>query len=266
MRERIATLPNINVKDIREHYRRTHTALNMRFIIAGKIKGRKRRIIEMLENWDLKPGKRFDIPVDELHTSDPVLIRRKDASNITFGFSFVTTRRLVEKEVQAMECLNHILTGTMNSRILGQARKRGLVYGMSSCISNTCHNSSWDFDGEVNEEDAIELFELIGRELKKVLNGDIKDGDIDAAKSYALGRYQMGAQTSGQIADFYAENYFMNEEIINYKRIPDIIKSIEKKHLVALAREFKQSGIEALVAVGSCEKAFIIELSDKLKV
>ncbi len=266
LRERIATLPNINVKDIREHYRRTHTALNMRFIIAGKIKGRKRRIIEMLENWDLKPGKRFDIPVDELHTSDPVLIRRKDASNITFGFSFVTTRRLVEKEVQAMECLNHILTGTMNSRILGQARKRGLVYGMSSCISNTCHNSSWDFDGEVNEEDAIELFELIGRELKKVLNGDIKDGDIDAAKSYALGRYQMGAQTSGQIADFYAENYFMNEEIINYKRIPDIIKSIEKKHLVALAREFKQSGIEALVAVGSCEKAFIIELSDKLKV
>lgn len=266
LRERIATLPNIELKDIREHYRRTHTAKNMRFIIAGKIKRRKRKIISMLEDWDLQEGERFEVPMDELHTSNPVLIRRKDASNITFGFSFVTPRRLSEKEVRAMDCLNHILTGTMNSRILGQARKRGLVYGMSSCISNTNHDSSWDFDGEVNEEDAPKLFELIGKELMRILNGDIKDADMEAARSYALGRYQMGAQTSGQIADFYAEDYFMTGEISNYERIPDIIKSIKKEHLVALAREFKQSGIEALVAVGSCEKAAIDELAEKLKV
>lgn len=266
LRERIGTLPNIEVKDIREHYRRTHTAANMRFIIAGKIKRRKRKIINMLESWELKEGERFEIPVDDLHASGPVLIRRKDASNITFGFSFVTPRRLSEKEVQAMECLNHVLTGTMNSRILGQARRRGLVYDMSSCLSNTCHNSSWDFDGEVNEEDAGALFDLIAKELTKLLNGEIRDTDIEAAKSYALGRYQMGAQTCGQIADFYAENYFTNEETVNYERIPEIIKSIEKRHIVALAREFKESGIEALVAVGSCEKAIIQDLADKLKI
>ena len=33
--ERLKTIANIELKDIREHYRRTHTAHNMRFIIAG---------------------------------------------------------------------------------------------------------------------------------------------------------------------------------------------------------------------------------------
>ncbi|MBR5408405.1 insulinase family protein [Candidatus Saccharibacteria bacterium] len=266
LRERIGTLSNIELKDIREHYRRTHTANNMRFIIAGKLYHRKRQIIRMLEDWDLKPGERFDVPVDDLHDSEPVLIRRKDASNITFGFSFIAPRRLDEKEARAIDCLNHILTGTMNSKILGQARKRGLVYGIGSCLSNTNHNSSWDFDGEVNTEDAVALFELIGKELTKVLSGDIKDGDLEAARSYALGRYQMGAQTTSQIADFYAENYFTNGEIENYERIPDIIKSIKKEHLVNLAREFKDSSITGFVAVSSCEKSLIQEMADKLKI
>ena len=52
--ERLETIRNIDLKDIREHYRRTHTARNMLFIIAGNLKGRKRRIIEMLDGWGLK--------------------------------------------------------------------------------------------------------------------------------------------------------------------------------------------------------------------
>lgn len=265
LRERLSTVQNIELKDIREHYRRTHTAGNMRFIIAGQIRGRRRQIIKMLENWDLKPGERFDTPTDELKSSDPVLIRRKDANNITFGFCFVTPRRLNASEIRAMDCLNHILTGTMSSRILGQARKRGLVYNLGSYISNSAKNSSWDFDGEVNIENAIELFSLIQTELMKILNNEINDADIEAAKSYALGRYQMGAQTVGQISDFYSENYFLSDTYENYNRIPDLIKSIDRAAIVALAREFAASGIRGLVAVSSCEKSVINELAEKLR-
>ena len=42
-------IQNIELKDIREHYRRTHTAKNMLFIIAGRLKGRKHKIVKMLE-------------------------------------------------------------------------------------------------------------------------------------------------------------------------------------------------------------------------
>jgi len=265
LRERINTLPNIELKDIREHYRRTHTAKNMRFIIAGQVKKRKKEILKNLESWELKEGKRFEAIRDELHSSPSVLIRRKDANNITFGFSLVTSRHLSADETLAMDALNHILNGTVSSRIFGEARRRGLVYSMGSDISHSVHYSSWDFDGEVNEESAEELFSLIQSEMVRVLNGEIDEKDIEAAKSYALGRFQMGAQTVGQIADYYTESYFSIGEINNYDNTPNIINKIDRATLVELAREFAASGIHAFVAVGSCEKALINNLEDKLK-
>ncbi len=266
LRERINTLSNIELKDIREHYRRTHTASNMLFIITGRVRHRRHKIIKMLETWDLKTGELFPIPNDEIHSSDAVLIRRKDASNITFGFSFVIPRRLTEKEVRTMDCLNHIVTGTTSSRIFGKARKRGLAYGISSCLTNSMHNSSWDYDGEVNHEDAEALFELIQKELEKILNGDISEKEIVAAQSYTLGRYQMGAQTVSQISDFYMESYFVNGEIDHYDRTPDIIHSVDKAAIVKLAREYAHDGMRALVTVGSCEKSMINSLSEHLKI
>lgn len=266
LQERIKTISNITLKDIREHYRRTHTAENMRFIITGNLKHRKRDIIKMLDNWDLKPGKHSEIPHDELHGAAPVLIRRKDASNISFAFSWLVPRKLSPAEVYAMNCLNHILNGTMSSKILGQARKRGLVYGMGSDLSNGWHNASWDFDGEVNAESATELFTMIANEIQKVLNGQIEDSDIEAAKSYATGRYQMGAQTVGQIADYYSDGYFTNGTLEKYDKMPGFIKNIDKKTMVNLAREFINQNIHALVAVSSVEKALINEMDAKLGV
>ena len=262
--ERIKTIPNIELKDIREHYRRTHTAKNMHFIIAGKIHGRKHKIIRMLEDWNLKEGEKFEIPRDELHSSEAVAIRRKDASNVTFGFSLVTPRHLEANEVFAMNCLNHILNGTTNSKIFGAARKQGLVYGMGSSVASNAHSTYWDFDGEVNIENAEKLFALIQTELTKTLNGEISDKDFEAAKSYALGRFQMGAQTVGQIADYYAENYFLNETIEHYENMPNLIAGIDKARMSELAREFAGSGIRAFATVSSVEKATISVLETYL--
>ncbi|MBR3253728.1 insulinase family protein [Candidatus Saccharibacteria bacterium] len=262
--ERLKTISNIELKDIREHYRRTHTAKNMLFIIAGKIRGRKHKIINELEKWPLKEGEKFEIPRADLHSSEAVSIRRKDASNITFGFSLVTPRHLEINEVFAMNCLNHILNGTTNSRIFGAARKKGLVYGMGSSVASNSHHTYWDFDGEVNVENAEELFLLIQKELMRTLNGEISDRDFEAAKSYALGRFQMGAQTVGQVADYYAENYFVNEGVLKYDTVPNLIRGIDKAKMIELAREFAGSGIKGFATVSSVEKAVISGLETHL--
>lgn len=263
--ERVKTISNITIRDIREHYRRTHTAHNMRFIIAGNLKHRRRKIIRMLERWNLRPGERFEIPNDKLHASAPILIRRKDASNITFAFSWLTARELEPFETYAMSCLNHILCGTTSSKIFGRARKNGLVYGMGCDLSNGWHNASWDFDGEVNVENSTALFRLINEELNKILNGEISEEDIAAAKSYATGRYQMGAQTVNQISDYYADSYFTNGTVEHYDRMPELMKAIKKSTMVNLAREFISSNLDAMVAVSSADKATIVELADQLK-
>ena len=258
--ERLKTINNIELKDVRNHHRRTHTAANMQFIITGNLRGRKRKIVDMLEKWDLKPGEKFEIPMSAFTGTAPVLIRRKDAANMSFGFSFIIPLALSPKEQYAMSCLNHILNGTMSSKIFGTARKRGIVYGMGSNTDSDKWSSTWDFDGEVNSENAAELFDLIAVELSKVINGDINEADINAAKTYALGRHQMLAQTADQISTYYMRDYITTGTYEPLTEAPKMIDAIDKSTIVILAREFMQSGISGLAAVGNMNKSLLDEL------
>ena len=262
--ERLKTINNIELKDVRDHYRRTHTASNMRFIITGNLHGRKRKIINMLEGWDLKPGKEFEMPLSAYRSSKPVLIRRKDASNMSFGFSFVIQRALEPAEQYAMTCLNHILNGTMSSKIFGTARKKGIVYGMGSQTESDRQSSTWDFDGEVNSENAADLFDLIAVELGKVINGDISEEDIVAAKAYALGRHQMLAQTADQIGNYYLKDYITTGKFEPMADAPKMIENIDKSTIVQLARIFMQSGVSGLAVVGNMNKAVLDELWQRI--
>ena len=100
--------------------------------------------------------------------------------------------------------------------------------------------------------------------MMKVLNGEVSESDFEAAKLYALGRLQMGAQTVGQIADYYAENYFTNESVEKYDNVPNLIKSIDRGLIIELAREFAGSGVKGFAAVSSVEKAMISNLETRL--
>ena len=262
--QRIQTISNVTIRDIREHHARTHTSDNMRFVIAGKLDGRKAQIKRALESWELPRGERFDVPKDELTSGNPTQIRRKEASNLTFGWSMTLPRELNDEEAEAMACLDQILTGTLHSRIYGAARKKGLAYGMFSETSVGFHDSSWDFGGQVNLDTASGLFDIIVREVKAVTDGKITEEELAAAKSYALGRHQMGAQTVSQISNFYSGRYFGDGFVKDYDKVPDAIRNISLERMLATAREFIAHNTWVLAGVSSGDKEDIVALSDKL--
>lgn len=262
--QRLQTIPNVTLADIREHHRRTHTAKNMCFVIAGKLHGRKTEIKRQLADWELPEGERFEVPKDELSRANPNLIRRKEASNLTFGWSLTLPRELSDEEAEAMNCLDQILTGTMHSRIYGAARKKGIAYGVFSDTSVGFYDSSWDFGGQVNLETAGALFDIIVREVKLVGEGKITEEELEAAKSYALGRYQMGAQTVAQISNFYTGRYFADGVVKEYEKVPDSIRKTTRERMIATAREFIESDTWVLAGVSSGEKTDLVELNDKL--
>ena len=166
-----------------------------------------------------------------------------------------------------MSCLNHILTGTMSSRIFGAARKKGLAYGVFSCDETTgFFDSAWDFGGQVNLETAEALFDIIVRELKRVLAGTISAEDLENAKSYALGRYQMGAQTVAQISGFYTGRYFADDVVRDYHGVPTAILAVTDEQIVRIAREFFQANTWALAGVSCGDKELLLRLQDKLEV
>lgn len=263
--ERLAVLNDIKLSDIKEHYKRTHTAGNMRFVVAGDFARQQGRLEELLNAWELPEGERLPIPVDELHSAGAFLIRRKDAPNLTFGLSLNVSRRLSDEEDNAMDFLNHILTGTLRSRILGRARKKGVVYSMFSDTSTYEHNSSWDFGAQANIDTVDQLIDIMVEEVAAVVAGNVDESEVDAARSYALGRHQMGAQTVGRINNWYASRYFFDGKIEDFMKQPEAINAVTKDQIVETARQFLAANCWTFGAYGSSDIAFIRELSAKLE-
>ncbi len=263
-RQSLPTISNVSLANVRDHHHRTHTTHNMRFVIAGKLQGRKAEIRRQLEDFQLAQGERFKVPRDTLTKAGPSVIRRKDATNLTFGLFMAIPRELNDEELDAMHYLNHILTGTMHSRIFGAARQKGLAYHISAYAATGLYNSGWDITGQVNHEAAGELFDIITREIGHVLKGKISKEEVDAAKSFALGRYQMGAQTVSQISGFYTGRYFADGFIKDYDKVPDMIKNVTLERMVDTARSFINEDIWVLAAVSSGERQELIDLNDKV--
>lgn len=262
--ERLKRLGNVTLSDIKTHYKATHTKGNMRFVVAGKFGNRLDDLRANLEQWDLPTGRRLDIPREELAGAAPFLIRRKEASNITFGLAMVLPRRLSDPELEAMACVDHILTGTLHSKILGRARKQGLAYGMFSDASAYEYDSAWEFGGQVNIDTADGLFDIIVEEVKAILDGKVDEADIEAAKQYALGKHQMGCQTVGNINNWYADRFFFDGVVEDFSQRPAAIKAITKDMMVETAREIARANRWVLGAVGGVKLEDIKRLNDKL--
>ncbi|HEU4830766.1 MAG TPA: pitrilysin family protein [Candidatus Saccharimonadales bacterium] len=263
-RQSLPTIGNVTLADVRAHHRMTHTTRNMRFVIAGSLQGRKAEIRRQIEDFQLKEGERFEIPRDILTKASPSIIRRKDATNLTFGLFMAIPRELSDEELDAMHYLNHILTGTMHSRIFGAARRKGLAYNVSAYAAAGYYDSGWDITGQVNHETAGELFDIITREIGCVLDGNITKEELGAAKSFALGRYQMGAQTVSQISGFYTGRYFADDFIKEYDRVPEMIENVSLERMVETARGFINEDTWVLAAVSSGEKQELVDLNDKV--
>jgi predicted Zn-dependent peptidase len=261
--EALELMNNVGVEDIREHYSKTHTTPNMRFVIAGDLNRRRRSMIEKLfENIELpQKGKRFALPKEQPRPlRKPVYIHNDTVENLYFYLDTFMQHRMSDPETDALNLVNTILTETLYSKILGTARERGLVYGMSSGLSQTRDASNWWFGAQVSDKNAPQLFHIIVDELSKVTRGDIARVEIEAAKQYALGRFQRSGQTVGGTASGYSGRYFFDGVIESYYQIPDRIKAVEKSQIVSISRAMFADKIWGFGVLGDCGEAFSQEL------
>lgn len=261
-RERIKLLQNNTKQDIEAHYKRTHTASNMRFIIAGSLKGHKASILRMLEAVQLPKGKgRIPLPLEEpIAQKSPLYLRNQSVKNLYFMLDTFHLEKLSEDQWDAGQLINTMLTETLYSRILGSAREKGLVYSMSSGFNQMTHNVSWWFGAQVMPSNAKPLFDIIIRELQAIRQGEIVEADIEAAKQYMLGRYQRSGQTVGGTVAGYTNRYYYEDEIDDYYDIPKRINAVTKTRIIKTTELMFTDKTWALGFLGSAGKPLANEL------
>jgi predicted Zn-dependent peptidase len=261
--ERLRLMDNVDLNDIRNHYQKTHTASNLRFVIAGKLPAKRRKIIEgLLEAIELPEGEgRVSLPHENPNgLKKPLYIHNDTVENMYFYLDTFMRRRLSDSESDALSLINTMLTETLYSRILGTARERGLVYGMSSGFGQTKDSSNWWFGAQIMPKNARDLFKIIVNELESVFNGKINEDDLAAAKQYSLGRFQRSGQTVGGTASGYSGRYFFDGQIEDYYKIPDRIDAVTKKAIVDISCEMFSENLWGIGVLGSSGEEFVDHL------
>lgn len=266
--QRIKLMSNVTLEHIHRHYHQTHTSDNLRFVIAGNIDPKRKAIIKsLLANIELPLGEgRKELPL-EVPTclTDPLYITNGTVDNLYFYLDTFKQRRLTDPEADALSLLNTMLTETFGSRILGTAREKGLVYHVSSGYSQTRDNSNWWFGAQVMPKNAQPLFNIIMNELRSIFRGDLADEDVQAAKQYAIGRYQRSAQTVGGTANGYSYRYFFDEKIEDYYQLPNRIKAITKNRMISVANGLFEDKVWGLGCLGNAGPDFVGDLHRHIK-
>ncbi|MFZ1248738.1 MAG: insulinase family protein [Candidatus Saccharimonadales bacterium] len=264
---RLELMQNVTLEDVREHYRRTHTTDNMRFVIAGNIGKRKHKIIDMLEQIGLPRGERFIMPDEIVKTpKKPVCIANETVDTLYFYIDTFVNRRLEEHELDALGIVNALLTETLYSKILGTARERGLVYGMNSGFQQIKLSSNLWFGSQVSVANAPALFDIITEQLSNLFRGELAEADIAAAQAYAIGRYQRSAQTVASTAGGYTSRYFFDEYIDDYYAIPERIQAVTKQNIIDATRSMFADGVGGLGIYGSATPKLAQSLSEQIAV
>jgi predicted Zn-dependent peptidase len=264
-RERLELMQNVTLEDVREHYRRTHTTDNMRFVIAGNIGKRRGTIVQMLERIELPRGERFPMPDEMVRPPiNPVCIPNNTVDTIYFYIDTFMNRRLDEHEVDALGLVNAILTETLYSKILGTARERGLVYGMNSGYQQIKLSSNLWFGSQVSGTNAQALFDIVTEQMGNLFRGELAEADIAAAQAYSIGRYQRSAQTVASTANGYTGRYFFDDFIDDYYKIPERINAVTKQSIVDVTRAMFADGIGGLGVYGKCTPEQAAQLSSQV--
>lgn len=265
-RIRMEGLGNITIDDVRKHYKKTHLLGNTRFVIAGNLRGRRDAILSTIEKQLMLPeGGNIALPETILNRqTTPLYIENNTVESLYISFSMLLPRRISEAEFDALSALNNILTSTMDSLILGDIREKGLAYYIWSSGSRGHDYSVWDFDFQVSKENATEAIKIIVKHLKAVLQGNLKPEQLKAAKNYAIGSFQMGAQTVHSILAGYTHEYALTGEVNDYYRVPERIKGVTMKRVTAIAQSFHQEALWDLGVLGNCRQTLVDELYAEL--
>lgn len=257
--ERLQLMKNVKLSDVQEHYKKTHHSPNMRFVVAGNLTAGRVEVIEkILDAMELSSeGYRQPLP-DETPVSlkKAIYIERPSVENIYFYIDTFVRRRMTESEGYALALTNIILTETLHSRIYGQAREKGLVYGISSNYGRLLGSTNFWLGAQVMPKNIHQLFSIIGHETNDLKQGKVTEDELKAAKLYALGKHQRSAQTVSTTAALYSNRFFYEEEIEQFDAIPERIQAVTKQQVDESLNAIFGDNIKGFGVLGSCGEEF----------
>lgn len=152
------------------------------------------------------------------------------------------------KERHAIALLNFIYGGSMSSRLFQEVReKQGLVYTIYSGLNLLSDSGQFIIYAGTRPENFDKIIETSYKELEKMAQGDIKDSDLEMAKSATKSALALGLESTASRMRSLGRAYLSGVELLSYDERVARIDSVTLEELVRQAEILHNS--EKMIAV-----------------
>ncbi len=249
--ERIKQLGDIKLEQLEDHYHRTHTARNARFYAAGHFPDGGKAVAGRFEKIfsRLRGGERLELRRDVGKGVSRPIVNQRDIDQIYYrtGLFF---GEVGEPERSALALLRMLMTGGMASRVLGEARTRGLAYSVGAVAYTEPGNSTFGFTGYVTPEHAGALYEVMSRSMTAAGAGDINESELEAAKDLLVGSVTRSTQTAGDVLSWYLDRYDDEDTVRDFEEDLVRLRKVTPQDITNLARTILAADQRAVSFLG----------------
>jgi zinc protease len=235
----IDSIQSLTREDLKEYYRTIVVPENMVLTVVGDVDTNQIAFAVKKAFGDMKRGD-FSPPFIPQEAS-PSLMRRseihqnKEQAHFVLGFLGTT---LQHKDRYALEVMDAALSGQGGKLFYALRDKESLAYALAFMASP---NLDPGFIGVYmgTHPDKLETaIQGVLRELKKVKEEGLTEEEVERAKRYLIGNFEIGLQTNGAQANLFSLDELYGLGFDHYQRYPQEIQKVSKEDVHRVAKEY----------------------------
>ena len=221
------------VEFVSDYYGRSKLVISASGLIDSA--GMTKLISERLALTGSASGNGYAPPPPAL-TSAAVRLQRKDTEQAhicigTRGLSYL------DEDRYNLDLLNTILGEGMSSRLFLEIReKRGLAYDVHSYTSKHRDCGYFAVYTGVDPSKADEAVAAIVAELRKVVDSDVPEVELEKARQFTLGRLKLGLESTNAMASWLGQQQLLAGRIRTLEEVVNAIEGVTVESIRQVAK------------------------------
>jgi predicted Zn-dependent peptidase len=137
----------------------------------------------------------------------------------------------------ALRLANAVLGDGMSSRLFVEVRERlGLAYDVHSYVSTFHDAGAVVVSAGVDPDQVTAAAEAVLREVDRLRQERVPDAELRKVKEYVKGRTELGLEDSASVAQWYATQELLNDEVLTPDEVLERIEAVGAADVLRVAQ------------------------------
>ncbi len=157
----------------------------------------------------------------------------------------------------AASLLDSILGGSASSRLFQEIReKRGMAYSVYSFASQYSDSGQIGLYVGTREENLVECFEIVARELADVAAGNVRPGELERAQENLKGRMLLSLESTSNRMSRLGKSLISDTELLSLDELVAKVDAVTADDVAAVAGDLLRLDRLSAAGIGPSESRF----------